>query len=58
MAKREKHYEELRRFRDSTLDKADFEYEKIHGNYRENERRNPDKARADFRRACEEIERD
>jgi hypothetical protein len=56
MPRQPKTYRELRQFDDRTLDEADFEYEAIYGNYRENEKRDPDKARADFYRVCLAIQ--
>ncbi len=49
-------YDELSKFDDKVLDKADAEYEKEHGDYDKNEKLNEHKAHSDYRKIAKRVE--
>lgn len=50
-------YDELGKFNDRVLDKADTEYEREHGDYGKNEKVNEHKARSDFYKIAKRIQK-
>ena len=50
-------YDELRKFDDKVLDKADIEYEKRHGDYEKNEKSNEAQARSDYEKVAKGIQK-
>jgi hypothetical protein len=51
-------YDELQKFDDDVLDKADLAYEKEHGDYDENEKSNEHQARYDYEKVAKRIQRE
>lgn len=50
-------YDELSKFNDKVLDKADGEYEKSHGDYDKNEKSNEHQARSDYYKVAKGVQR-
>ena len=51
-------YDEISKFDDDVLDKADVEYEKEYGDYDKNERKNEHQARSDYYKVAKKIQRE
>ena len=50
-------YDELAKIDDDVLDKADREYEKEHGDYDKDEKRNGPQARYDYAKIARKVQR-
>lgn len=51
-------YDEISKFDDDVLDKADKSYEEKHGDYNKNERRDEHKARSDYYKEAKRIQKE